>query len=76
MWIFGFSAYTGKVANELLLKNAVSKDECTITTKTVMGLLQRTRLLDSYRCVLHLTIGSTSFQLLDQMYERKTLRKT
>ena len=33
----GFSVYTGKVANELLAENTVSTDECTTTTKTVMG---------------------------------------
>ena len=41
-YMCGFSVYTGKVANELLAENAVSTDECTTTTKTVMGLLQRT----------------------------------
>ena len=50
-YMCGFSVYTGKVANELLAENAVSTDECTTMTKTVMGLLQRTCLLDSYRCV-------------------------
>ena len=68
----GFSVYTGKVANELLAENAVSTDECTTTTKTVMGLLQRTRLLDSYRCV-YFDNWFDSCQLLDQMYERRTL---
>ena len=35
-----FSVYTGQVANELVTKNAVSSEECTMTTKTVMGLIQ------------------------------------
>ena len=68
----GFSVYTGKVANELLAENAVSTDECTTMTKTVMGLLQRTHLLDSYRCV-YFDNWFNSCQLLDQMYEHKTL---
>ena len=32
-----FLVYTGKVANELVTKNAVSSKECTMTTKTIMG---------------------------------------
>ena len=71
-YMCGFSVYTSKVANELLAENAVSTDECTTTTKTVMGLLQRTRLLDSYRCV-YFDNWFNSCQLLDQMYERRTL---
>ena len=71
-YMCGFSVYTGKVANELLAENAVSTDECTTTTKTVMGLLQRTRLLDSYRCV-YFDNWFNSCQLLDQMYEWRTL---
>ena len=68
----GFSVYTGKVANELVAKNAVSSDECTTTTKTVMGLLQRTHLLDNYRSV-YFDNWFNSPQLLDEMYQRKTL---
>ena len=68
----GFSVYTGKVANELLAENAISTDKCTTMTKTVMGLLQRTRLLDCYRCV-YFDNWFNSCQLLDEMYQRKTL---
>ena len=50
-YMAGFSVYTGQVANELVAKNAVSSEECTMTTKTIMGLLQRTQLLDNYRSV-------------------------
>ena len=50
-YMAGFSVYTGQVANELVSENAVSSEKCTTTTKTVMGLLQRTWLLDSYRSV-------------------------
>ena len=70
-YMCGFSVYTGKVANELLAENAVSTEECTTTTKTVMGLLQRKHLLDNYRCV-YFDNWFNSPQLLDQMYERKT----
>ena len=41
-YMAGFSVYTGQVANELVSENAVSSEECTTTTKTVMGLQQRT----------------------------------
>ena len=71
-YIAGFSVYTGKVANELVTENAVSSDECTTTMKTVMGLLHRTRLLDNYRSV-YFDNWFNSPQLLDEMYEQKTL---
>ena len=71
-YMAGFSVYTGQVANELVSENAVSSEECTTTTKTVMGLLQRMRLLDSYRSV-YFDNWFNSPQLLDQMYQRKML---
>ena len=71
-YMAGFSVYTGQVANELVTKNAVSSEECTMTTKTVMGLLQRTHLLDNYRSV-YFDNWFNSPQLLDEMYNRKTL---
>ena len=71
-YMAGFSVYTGQVSNELVSKNAVSSDECTMTTKTVMGLLQRMRLLDSYRSV-YFDNWFNLPELLDQMYQHKTL---
>ena len=71
-YMAGFSVYTGKTSNELVAENAVSSDECTTTTKTVMGLLQRTRLLDNYRSV-YFDNWFNSPQLLDEMFKRKTL---
>ena len=68
-----FSVYTGQVGNELVAKNAVSSEECTMTTKTVMGLLQRMQLLDNYRSV-YFDNWFNLPQLLDEMYQRKTLR--
>ena len=67
-----FSVYTGQVANELVSKNVVSSKECTTTTKTVMGLLQRMQFLDSYRSV-YFDNWFNSPELLDQMYQCKTL---
>ena len=72
-YMAGFSVYTGQVANELVAESAVSYEECTMTSKTVMGLLQRTRLLDNYRSV-YFDNWFNSPQLLDEMYNRKTLR--
>ena len=71
-YMAGFSVYTGQVSNELVSKNAVSSEECTMTTKTVMGLIQRTQLLDSYRSV-YFDNWFNSPELLDQMYQYKTL---
>ena len=71
-YISGFSVYTGKTSNELVAENAVSSDECTTTTKTVMGLLQKARLLDNYRSV-YFDNWFNSLQLLDEMFKRKTL---
>ena len=67
-----FSVYTGQVANEWVAENAVSSEECTTTTKTIMGLLQRTRLLDNYKSV-YFDNWFNSPQLLDEMYNSKTL---
>ena len=71
-YMCGFSVYTGKLANELLTENAVSTEECMTTTKTVMGLLQRTHLLDNYRSV-YFENWFNSLQLLEEMYKFKTL---
>ena len=50
-YICGFSIYTGKSSNKLVSADATLDKDCSITTKTVMGLLQRTRLLDNHRTV-------------------------
>ena len=50
-YICGFSVYMGKTANKLVAENATLDTHCSIMTKTVMGLLQRTRLLDNHRTV-------------------------
>ena len=48
-YICGFSVYTGKSSNELIAQNATLDPDCTTTTKTVMGLLHKTKLLDNHR---------------------------
>ena len=68
----GFSVYTGQVANEFVSENTVSLEECTTTTKIVMGLLQRTWLLDNYSSV-YFGNWFNSPQLLNEMYQHKTL---
>ena len=50
-YICGFSVYTGKSSNGLVSADANLDKDCSITTKTAMGLLQRTRLLDNHRTV-------------------------
>ena len=46
-YISGFLVYTGKACNKLVTKNATKYN----TTNTVMGLLQRTKLLDNHQRV-------------------------
>ena len=48
-YICGFSVYTGKGSNELLSQNSTLDPDCTITTKIVMDLLEKTKLLDKHR---------------------------
>ena len=48
-YICGFSIYTGKSSNKLVEQNCTLDPDCTKTTKTVMGLLQNTKLLDKHR---------------------------
>ena len=72
-YMCGFSVYTGgKVANELVAENAVSTEDFTATTKTVMGFLEKTQLLDNYRSV-YFDSWLNSPQLLEQMYMHRTL---
>ena len=47
-YIYGFFIYTGRASNELLAHKSTLDLNCTITTKTVMGLLQKCNLLDSH----------------------------
>ena len=48
-YICGFSMYTGRASNELLVHKSTVNSDCTVTTKTFMGLLQKCNLLDSHR---------------------------
>ena len=50
-YMCGFSVYTGKSSTELISQNATLDPDCTVTTKTVMGLLHRTQLLDNHGTV-------------------------
>ena len=47
-YICEFSMYTGRASNELLAHKSTLNPDCTITTKTVMGVLQKCHLLDSH----------------------------
>ena len=48
-YMCGFSVYTGKNSTELVGLNATLDPWCTVTMKTVMGLLQSTNILDQHR---------------------------
>ena len=48
-YISQFSVYTGRASNKLLVDKSTVDPDCTVTTKTVMGLLQKCNLLDSHR---------------------------
>ena len=64
MWIF---SYNGKGSNELLSHNSTLDTHCTITTKTVMGLLEKTKLLDNTE---HFSLPNNylkSLQVLDDL---------
>ena len=50
-YMSAFSIYTGSECNELVQRNATMDPSCSITTKTVMGLLDSGSLLDVHRCV-------------------------
>ena len=50
-YILSFSVYTGSESNELVKRNATLDLSCSITTKTVMGLLEAGNLLDVHRYV-------------------------
>ena len=50
-YMCGFSVYTGKNSTELVGLNATLDLWCTVTTKTVMVLLQSTNMLDQHRTI-------------------------
>ena len=70
-YISGFSMYTGKTANKLIAEKATLDPYCSVTTKTVMGLLQKTKLLDNHRTVFFDNYFN-SCELLEEMLYRDT----
>ena len=56
-YISKFSVYTGKTANELVADKSTLDPYCSVTNKTVMGLLQKTK-FDNHHTVF-LTTTST-----------------
>ena len=50
-YISGFSVYTGRASNELLAHKSTLDPDCTVTTRTVMSLLDKCNLLDDHRTV-------------------------
>ena len=49
--MISFSVYTGSNCNELLQRNSTVDLNCSVTKKTVMGLLDAGNLQDMDRCV-------------------------
>ena len=70
-YICGFSVYTGRNSNELLADKCTLDPDCTVTTRTVMALLQRNNLLDEHRTV-YFDNWFTSCQLLSELRYRDT----
>ena len=66
-----FSIYTQSEYNELVQRNATMDPSCSITTKTVMGLLDSRNLLDMHRCVWF-NNWFNSVELLLEMLARDT----
>ena len=50
-YMCGFSVYTGENSTKLVGLNATLDLCCTVTTKTVMGLLESTKMLDQHRII-------------------------
>ena len=70
-YISEFSVYTGKTANELVAEKAILDPYCSVATKTVMGLLQKTKLLDNH-CTVFFDNYFNSCELLEEMLYRDT----
>ena len=70
-YIIAFSVYTGKNCKELKRINATLDPDASITTKTVMGLLQLGKLLDAHRRVWFDNYY-TSCELLLELLARDT----
>ena len=65
-YISGFSIYTGRASNELLQHKSILDPDCTVTTKTVMSLLDKCNLLDDHR-TLYFDNWFNSPQLLHEL---------
>ena len=68
-YISGFSVYTGKTANDLVAEKATLDPYCSVMMKTVMGLLQKTKLLDNHHTVFFDNLFN-SCELLEEMLYR------
>ena len=70
-YICTFSVYTGKGSNELLSKQSTLDLDCTITTKTIMSLLEKTKLLDKHRTVFFDNFFNSP-EILDELRYRNS----
>ena len=69
-YIPGFSVYTGRASNELLVDKSTVDPDCTVMTKTVMGLLQKCNLLDSH----HTLYFDNWFNLPELLHELRYVK--
>ena len=67
-YISGFSVYTGKTANDLVAEKATLDPYCSVMMKTVMGLLQKTNLLDNHHTVFFDNYFNSCELLEDMLY--------
>ena len=70
-YMSAFSVHMGSECNELVQRNTKMDPSCSITTKTVMGLLDSGNLLDMHRCVWF-DNWFNSVELLFEMLARDT----
>ena len=70
-YVLAFSIYTGSECNELVQRNATMDPSSSITTKTVMGLLDSRNLLDM-RSHVWFDNWFNSIELLLEMLARDT----
>ena len=70
-YILGFHVYTGKDSSDVSYLSKPLDDSCTKMTKTVLGLLEQTKLLDKGHHI-YMDNYYSSPELFDELYYRQT----
>ena len=70
-YILGFHVYTGKDSSDISNFSKPLDDNCTKMTKTVLGLLEQTKLLDKGHHI-YMDNYYSSPELFDELYYRQT----